>query len=65
MTTANLIKEKINWGWLAGSEAQSIVITVANTKECRQTRCWRRSQELSICMDRQQEERGRKPVGLA
>jgi hypothetical protein len=28
MTKATLIKDKFNWGWLTGSEVQSIIIKV-------------------------------------
>jgi hypothetical protein len=30
MTKATLIRTTFNWGWLAGSEVQSIIITVGS-----------------------------------
>jgi len=40
MTKANLIKETFNWGWLTGSEVQSIIIQGENMAASRQA--WRR-----------------------
>ena len=35
-------KEKtLNWGWLTGSEVQSIIVMAGNMVAYRHTRCWK------------------------
>jgi hypothetical protein len=47
MIKATLVRTTFNWGWLTGSEVQSIVIKAGSRAACRQA--WgRNSQEFYI-----------------
>lgn len=52
-----------NWGWLIGPETDFIVIMAGSKVAHRHTQCRRRSRELYIWINRQQEERD--ALGLA
>jgi hypothetical protein len=41
MTKATLIRKTFNWGWLTGSEVQSIIIKAGNMAASRQAWCRR------------------------
>jgi hypothetical protein len=51
MTKATLIRT-FNWGWLTGSEVQSIIIMAGSMVASKQTRCWRKSEEFYILIQR-------------
>ena len=55
-TKATLIRTTFNWGWLPGSEVQSIIIIAGSMAASRQIWCWRRSPEFCILTWRQSRE---------
>jgi hypothetical protein len=54
---SNSYKENISLELAYRSEVQSILVMVNNMAACRQTWCWRRSQEFYIWICKQQEDR--------